>query len=207
MASECQNIFPGEKNPNPYYSENHRRERTNISVIAFQKLFQTGKFHGGQERRLPEQEPVEEASRQRSGEEIVPARRSDERRPRMSANPLQSTANRQILQSECVAPYIEEKKREFRRKHEENSDKISFRVNVPQMTRAKTRKVKVGLVDLFKTEINPIISELKPRIDNWENWQIFEKTYEEALHLLRVHAVKSLKRNENKIYRFTKVNP
>jgi hypothetical protein len=63
-------------------------------------------------------------------------------------------------------PYKEKRKREFRRKHEEHSDKMSLGANMPQMTQAEIWKIKVGVVDLFKTEFNPVMREFKPRIDN-----------------------------------------
>jgi hypothetical protein len=103
--------------------------------------------------------------------------------------------------------YESEKKREFRRKQEEHSDKMSLGVNMPQMSQAKMRKVKLGLADLFKTEISSIMREFKLRINDWEHWQVFEGAYEEALHLLRLHVVKTLKSDEKKIHDFRKVNP
>jgi hypothetical protein len=75
------------------------------------------------------------------------------------------------------------------------------------MTQAAMRKVKIGWADLLKTEINLIVREFKPKINDWENWQMFEGAYEEALHLLRLHVVKTLKRDEKKMYGFRKVNP
>jgi hypothetical protein len=69
------------------------------------------------------------------------------------------------------------------------------------------RKVEVGLTDLFKTEINPIIREFTPRTDNWEDWQTFEEAYEEVLHFPRLHLVKTLKPDEKRMYGFRKVNP
>jgi hypothetical protein len=71
--------------------------------------------------------------------------------------------------------YKEERKRKFRRKNEEHNDKISVGVNMPQMTQAEIRKVKIGLTDLFKAEINPIMREFKPRPGDWEEWQAFER--------------------------------
>jgi hypothetical protein len=103
--------------------------------------------------------------------------------------------------------YKEERKRRFKRKHEEHNEKKSIRVNAPQMIQAEMSKVKVGLANLFKTEINQIMREFKPRTDNSEDWQAFEGAYEEALHLLRLHVVKALKRDEKKMCRFRKVNP
>jgi hypothetical protein len=126
-------------------------------------LFQTLEFDGRQEQKVLEQGPAEEAGQQLPGKEIVQVRRCKERRPRIRANPLQPIPNRQVLESECAVQYKEERKREFRRKRTEYKDKMSLGVNMSQMTQTKMRKVKVGLADLFKIEINPIIRQFKPR--------------------------------------------
>jgi hypothetical protein len=50
-----------EKNLNHHYFHGHPGEKMNRSVITFRKLFETLEFGGRQERRIPEQGPVEEA--------------------------------------------------------------------------------------------------------------------------------------------------
>jgi hypothetical protein len=67
-------------------------------------------------------------------------------------------------------------------------------------------KVKIGLVDFLKTEINLMMREFKPRTDEWEDRQAFEGAYEEVLPILRPHVVKTLKRDERKMHGFRKVN-
>jgi hypothetical protein len=62
--------------------------------------------------------------------------------------------------------YKDERKREFRRKHKEHSDKMSLGVNMLQRTQAEMRKVKVRLADLFKTEINLMKREFTSRTDD-----------------------------------------
>jgi hypothetical protein len=166
MALECGKIFATEKSLNHYDSQDYPGEKKNRSVIAFRKLFQTLEFSDGQERRIQEQAPIEEAGQQLPGEEVMRIKRCKPKKPRISANPLQSTPNRQILKSERAVQYKEERKREFRRKCEEHSDKMSLGVNMPQMTQVEMREVKIGLMDLFKTEINPIMREFKPRTDD-----------------------------------------
>jgi hypothetical protein len=84
---------------------------------------------------------------------------------------------------------------------------MSIGVNTGQMTQAEMRKVKVGPTDLFKTKVNPIMREFKPRTDDWEDWRAFERAYEEALDFLRLHIVNTLKRDEKKIYSLRKVSP
>jgi hypothetical protein len=64
---ECGKIVATEKNLNHHYSQDHPGEKRNISIIAFRKLFQTLEFGGGQEKRIPEQGPVEEAGQQLQG--------------------------------------------------------------------------------------------------------------------------------------------
>jgi hypothetical protein len=65
-----------------------------------------------------------------------------------------------------VVRYNEERKREFKRKHEEYSENMSLGVNMPQMTQAEMRKVKIGLANLSKTEVNLILGEFKPKTDD-----------------------------------------
>jgi hypothetical protein len=69
------------------------------------------------------------------------------------------------------------------------------------------RKVKQGLMELFKTVINPMMKELKPRTGKWKDWLAFKGAYEEALHLIRLHVTKALKRKEKRLYGFRRVNP
>jgi hypothetical protein len=83
---------------------------------------------------------------------------------------------------------------------------MSLGVDMPQLTQAEMSNVKTGLADFFRTEINLIIGEFKPRTSDWENPQAFEGAYQEALPLLRFHIVKTLKRDAKKICSFRKVN-
>jgi hypothetical protein len=69
------------------------------------KLFQTIDLGGAQERKIPQQGPVEEAGQQRSREEIVQVRRCEKRKPKTRANSLQPIPDRQILESECGVQY------------------------------------------------------------------------------------------------------
>jgi hypothetical protein len=102
-------------------------------------------------------------------------RRPEERRPRTCANLFQSTPKKQAVEFERVVRYKKERKREFRRKHEERSDKIFLGVHMPRMAQAEMQKAKIRLADLLKTKVNPLMRDLKPRIDDWEDWQVFEK--------------------------------
>jgi hypothetical protein len=93
MAPEYGKIDATEKNLNRCYSQGPLGEKRNKYVIAFRKLFETLEFGGGQERRVPEQGPVGEASQQLPGKEILQVRRCEEKRPRTGPNPLQPTQN------------------------------------------------------------------------------------------------------------------
>jgi hypothetical protein len=162
-APESGKIFATEKNLNYHYSQDRRGEKRNRSIIVFRKLFQTLEFDGRQERMIPEQRSVEEASQQLSGEEVVQVRRCEEMRLRIGTNPLQLIPSRQVLELERAVRYKKERKRKFRRKHKEHSDKMSLEVSMPQMTQEEMLKIKVRLADLFKTEINLIMREFKSR--------------------------------------------
>jgi hypothetical protein len=78
---------------------------------------------------------------------------------------------------------------------------------MPKLSQGEMRKVKQGLVDLFKTVINPIMKEFKPRPEKWIDWLAFEGVYEKALHLIRLHVMKALKRKVDGLYGFRRVNP
>jgi hypothetical protein len=99
------------------------------------------------------------------------------------------------------------KTRQFRRKHEEKAHKMFFGANKPQMTHAEMRKIKGGLMDLFKTEVNSIMREFKQRTGDSEDWQTCERACEEPLHLFRSHVLNILKRDEKTMCGFRKVNP
>jgi hypothetical protein len=68
------------------------------------------------------------------------------------------------------------------------------------------RKVREGLMYLFKTITNPMMSEFQPREGNRDDWMVFEGAYEEAMHVLRLHIVKTLKRNPTTLYGERRIN-
>jgi hypothetical protein len=55
-------------------------------------------------------------------------------------------------------------------------------VNIPQLNADQMRRVKEGLSDLFKGELNPILKEMMPRSDEHEEWVGFEGAYEECMY-------------------------
>jgi hypothetical protein len=48
------------------------------------------------------------------------------------------------------------------------------------MSHVEMRKVRKGLVHLFKTETKARMNEFKPRSNDWEEWMVFEGACEEA---------------------------
>jgi hypothetical protein len=92
-------------------------------------------------------------------------------------------------------------------KREEHCRNTAQGVNSPQMSQAERRKVKEGRVDLFKTQINPLMKEFQHKPDDWEDWQAFERAYQEAMHLLRLHIMMALNRKSETMYGQRRVNP
>jgi hypothetical protein len=54
--------------------------------------------------------------------------------------------------------------------------------------------------------INPRMMDLEPKRGDWEEWQSFEGVSEESLHVLRMHIMKAIGRNPEKIYGTRRVN-
>jgi hypothetical protein len=69
------------------------------------------------------------------------------------------------------------------------------------------RKVRDGLMELFRTVINPMMKEFQPEEGVWDDWLAFEGAYEEAMHLLRLHIIKALKRNPATLSGDRRINP
>jgi hypothetical protein len=146
------------------------------------------------------QRPLEDDEAMRPGQ-------AEERRSRNCNSPLRAGHNILESESEHLAQYKEQKRRDFRRKREEHSNNTAFGVNMPQTSQAEMCKVNEGLADLFKTEINPMTKESRPKTNDWEDWQVFEGAYKEALHHLRLHVVKTLKRDPMRLYDARRINP
>jgi hypothetical protein len=73
-------------------------------------------------------------------------------------------------------------------------------VNIPQLTKEQVRKMKAGLIDLFKETINPMLRKFQPEASDWSQWTAFEGAYEEALHLIRTYIMRSIGRNPERTY-------
>jgi hypothetical protein len=134
-------------------------------------------------------------------------RQNEERRPRRHPNPLQAAPDRHEVESERMTAYMEQRKRDFRQKREEHRNNTLRGFNIPQMSQIEMRKVREGLVELFKAMINPMMKEFQLRAENWDNWVAFERAYEEVMHLLRLHIIKALKRNPETVSGQRRINP
>jgi hypothetical protein len=122
-------------------------------------------------------------------------------------NPLQASPNRQKVDSERMTQYKEQRKRDLSRKCEEYYRNTARGVNIPQMSQAEMRKVRERLINLFKKEINPMMKEFQSKEDYWDNWQAFERVYEEAMDFLRLHIMKVLKLKSETMYGQRRINP
>jgi hypothetical protein len=68
------------------------------------------------------------------------------------------------------------------------------------------RKIKTGLEDLIKYEINPLMTEFQPDPGDWNGWCAFESSYEESMHKIRIHILQALNRDTRKLYGVQQVN-
>jgi hypothetical protein len=59
----------------------------------------------------------------------------------------------------------EVKRADFIRKKEQYEQEINRGVNIPQLNGKQMRRVKVGLSDLFKGDLNPMLKQMMPETD------------------------------------------
>jgi hypothetical protein len=71
-------------------------------------------------------------------------------------------------------------------------------VNIPQLNAYQMHRVKEGLSDLFRGELNPILEEAMPRTDEHGEWAEFQGTYEECMHRIREHILLAIGRDSNR---------
>jgi hypothetical protein len=93
------------------------------------------------------------------------------------------------VKSERITTYREQRKKDFKWKREKHRNNKSGGVNICQMSQLEMRKVREGLVELFRKVINPMMKEFQPRAKDCDDWLAFEGAYEEAIHLLRLHII------------------
>jgi hypothetical protein len=79
-------------------------------------------------------------------------------------------------------------------------------VNIPSLHTEHMRKIKTGLRDFFKCEINPLMTEFQADPGDWDGWCAFESAYEESIHKIRMHILHALNRDSRKPHGIQQVN-
>jgi hypothetical protein len=78
---------------------------------------------------------------------------------------------------------------------------------MPQLNGEQMRQIKSGLSELFKNEINPMITKMIPAEDDWDGWVAFEGADEESMHHRRQHIIQAIGRNPRRLYGEKRLNP
>jgi hypothetical protein len=68
------------------------------------------------------------------------------------------------------------------------------------------RKIKTGWEELFKYEIDPLMTEFQPDPGDWHGWCAFKGAYEETMHKIRIYILQALNRDTRKLYGIQQVN-
>jgi hypothetical protein len=83
------------------------------------------------------------------------------------------------------------------RKRDEYQRQMERGVNIPRLNKEQMRKIKTGLEDFFRYEINLLMTELQPDPGDWYGWCAFEGAYEESTHKIRIHILQTMNRAGN----------
>jgi hypothetical protein len=110
------------------------------------------------------------------------------------------------VQSAVAAAYKQRCVREFQQKLQEHRDNTAKGVYIPQINKAEMKKIKVGLTDLFKMDLIPMLKEFQPCLGDFDEWLAFERADEECLDRIRIHILKSLDRGTRTLYGTRKIN-
>jgi hypothetical protein len=68
------------------------------------------------------------------------------------------------------------------------------------------RKIKTGLEDLLKYDIDPVMTELQPNPGHWHAWCAFDGADEKSMHKIRIHILQALNRDTRKLYGVQQMN-
>jgi hypothetical protein len=92
------------------------------------------------------------------------------------------------------------------RKRDEYQRQMEQGVNIPRLNNEQMRKIKTGWEELFKYEIDPLMTEFQPDPGDWDGWWAFEGAYEESMHKIRIYILQALNRDTRKLYGIQQVN-
>jgi hypothetical protein len=95
---------------------------------------------------------------------------------------------------------------QFIRKRDEYLRQMERGINIPRLNKEQMRNIKSGLEDLFKHEINQLMTEFQPDPGDWDGWCAFEGAYAELMHKIRMHILQALNRDTRKLYGVQQVN-
>jgi hypothetical protein len=134
------------------------------------------------------------------------------RRPRMKARQegphLRIDAGRIVQRDEEEQAGVDREGRRTQliRKRDEYLRQMERGINIPRLNKEQMWKIKTGLEDLFKHEINPLVTEFQPDPRDWDGWCAFEGAYEESMHKIRIYILQALNRDTRKLYGVQQVN-
>jgi hypothetical protein len=100
----------------------------------------------------------------------------------------------------------ERRRTQFIRKRDEHLRQIEPEVNIPRLNKEQMRKIKMGLKDLFKHEINSLVTEPQPDPGDRDGWCPFKGEYAELMRKIRIDIVQALNRHTRKLYEVQQVN-
>jgi hypothetical protein len=69
------------------------------------------------------------------------------------------------------------------------------------------RKVKEGLSDMLRGELNPLLEQMMRRTEGHEEWVGFDGVYEEYMHRIRERILLAIGRDLSRLYGEKRLNP